>query len=266
VTRAHLLEQLQRRDAQADLRRAVQLDSASRTIRIELVRYLQSRRRWVEALAESGAARESFPGDFNLDLMHVLSLNQLGRPGEAIEVLNTTHVLPSENARESHRLYVQAHTLAALDALERAQYDQAKRHLQAALEWPEHLGQGRPYDPEERLINYLLGHAELQLGEPERARAAFEAVLGATGQTDARADRLDLLAIPSLAAVGRTEALRTVWNDDETRVGQCANEMIRNLETGAEIGELIPRLAVEYDDLFDDLLGRMILRALSLSR
>jgi predicted negative regulator of RcsB-dependent stress response len=266
VARAHLLEQLHQRDPQADLRRAVQLDSADRTIRIQLVRYLQSRRRWEDALAESSAARAFFPGDFNLDLMHVLSLNQLGRPSEAIEVLNATHVLPSENARESHRLYVQANTLAALDALERGDYDEAKRRLLAALKWPEHLGQGRPYEPEERLVRYLLGHAELQLGEPGRARAAFESVIDATGRTDARADRLDLLAIPSLAALGRSDLLRTVWNDDDTQVGRFANELIGNLEAGAAVGELAERFAFEYADLFDDLLGRMILRALSISR
>ncbi len=72
-----------------------------------------------------------------------------------------------------------------------------------------HLGQGRPYDPEERLVQYLLGHVEQRLGESDLARAAFEAVVDATGNTDARSDRLDLLAIPSLAALGRTNELRT---------------------------------------------------------
>ncbi|NIN11722.1 MAG: DUF5107 domain-containing protein [Gemmatimonadales bacterium] len=266
VARAHLLERLRQQDPEADLRRAVQLEGAERTIRIHLVRYLQGAERWEEALAESGAARALFPGDFNLDLLHVRSLLQLGRPREAIDILNAIHVLPSENARASHQLYEQANTLAALDALESASYEEARRHLRAALEWPEHLGQGRPYDPEERLVQYVLGNTEAMLGEPEHARAAFEAVVDATGRTGAEANRLDLLTIPSLAALGRTDELRTVWTDRDTDVGQFAGAMIRALESGEEIGELVARFASEHPGLFDGLIGRMLIRALSLSQ
>jgi tetratricopeptide (TPR) repeat protein len=210
-------------------------------------------------LATSNAGRALFPGEFNLDLLHVRSLNQLGRAREAIDILNATHVLPSEDARESHRLYEEAHTLAALDALERAEYDEARRHLRTALEWPERLGQGRPYEREERLVQYLLGRVEQRLGELDRARAAFGAVVGETG---ANADRLDLLTIPSLAALGRTDVLRSMWNDTETEVGRFATEMIRALENGGDVGDTVRRLATEHSGLFDDLLGRMLLRAL----
>ena len=265
MTRAHLLERLAGRDPEADLRRAVQVDGANRTIRIHLVRYLQDRARWENALAESGAGRALFAGDFNLDLLHVRSLNELGRPREAIDILNATHVLPSEDARISHLLYEQAHTLAALDALDRGALADAQQHLRAALEWPEHLGQGRPYDPEERLVQYLLGHAEQRLGERDRARAAFQAVVDATGPTEARADRLDLLAIPSLAALGRTEALRALSFNEETDVGTFAAELIRAIERGEDVGDVTSRLAAEHAGLFDGLDGRLLLRALSIS-
>ncbi|MHC4233690.1 MAG: tetratricopeptide repeat protein, partial [Planctomycetota bacterium] len=265
VTRAYLLESVHARDPETDLRRAVQLDESNRTIRIHLVRYLQGQQRWEDALAESSAGRASFPGDFNLDLLHVRSLNQLDRPREAIEILNATHVLPSENARESHQLYEQAHTLAALDALEGAEYGEARRHLRAALEWPEHLGQGRPYEPEERLVQYLLGHVEGALGEDDRARAAFEAVVDATGPTEGIADRLDLLAIPALTALGRAEELRTMTYETGTELGGFAGEMIRALDSGVATSEAAARVAGEHAGLFDDLLGRMLLRALSVS-
>jgi tetratricopeptide (TPR) repeat protein len=262
VTRAHLLEQVRGQDPEADLRRAVELDHADRTIRIQLVRYLQDRGRWGDALLESEAARSGFPGDFNLDLIHVRSLNHLGRPHEAIEVLNATHALPSENARESHRLYEQAHTLAALDAMEGGEPDEALGHLRAALEWPEHLGQGRPYEPEERLVQYVLGLAEQQLGSGDRASAAFEAVVDATGQTVTGGDRLDLLVIPSLAALGRNDELRGMWNNAETDVGILGSEWVRALESGEGSRDVTTLLASRYPNLFADLEGRMLLRAL----
>ena len=157
VSRAHLLSQERQVGPEADLRRAVQLDGANRTIRIHLIRYYQDQERWDDALAESGSGRATFPGDFNLDLLHVQSLLQLGRAQETIDILSATHVLPSENARTSHLLWEQAHTMAALDAMEGGAYEDAREQLLEGIEWPEHLGQGRPYDPEERLQRYLLG-------------------------------------------------------------------------------------------------------------
>ena len=265
VGRAHLLEQIYQRDPETDLRRAVQLDGSDRTIRIHLVRYLQGEERWEDALTVSTAGRSLFPEDFNLDLLHVRSLNQLGRADEAIDILNTIHVLPSENARQSHRLYEEAHTLAALDALEAASHEEARRHLHAALEWPELLGQGRPYDPEERLVQYLLGRAEQLIGDSGTAMAAFVAVAEATGQTDENAGPLDLLAIPSLVALGLTDALRAIWNDTGSDVGRFAMEVISAVESGSDVNDVIVRLASRRAGLFDDLLGRMVLRALVVS-
>jgi hypothetical protein len=138
--------------------------------------------------------------------------------------------------------------------------------LRAALEWPEHLGQGRPYNPDERLVQYLLGHSEQQLGDRDPARAALEAVVDATGPTLVIADRLDLLAIPSLVALGRTDALGSITSDADSDVGRFAGELIRAVERGEYVGELSTRLALEHPGLFGDLNGLMLLRALSLSR
>jgi tetratricopeptide (TPR) repeat protein len=265
VARAELLERIAGQDPEPDLRRAVQVDGADRTIRIHLVRHLQGRGHWDEALAESGAGRRLFPSDFNLDLLHAQSLNQLGRPLETLDILTATHVLPSENARTSHRVYEQAHTLAALDAMERTAFSDAQSHLRAALEWPEHLGQGRPYDPEERLVHYLLGLAAQRSGEGADSRVAFERVIEGTGLTDTDLNRLDLLAIPSLAALGRSGALRALTFDADTRVGSFAVELIRAIEGGEDMGEVVRRLAAERGGMFGGLDGRLLLRALSIS-
>jgi len=235
ATRALLMQRVAERDPEADLSRAVRIDGGNRTMRIHLIRYLQDRSRWQDALAESAAGRGLFPGDFNLDLLHVTSLVQLGRAREAVEILNATHVLPSENARTSHQLYEQAHTMAALDAIEGGANQDARVHLQAALEWPEHLGQGRPYVPEERLQRFLLGVVAQRLGETQEARAALEAVVEATDVTRARPDRLDLLAIPSLTALGR------------------------------DGGDLAQQLESVRANLGDDIDGRLLRRALSVA-
>ena len=187
AARAHLTAAMGG-DPGPDFRRSVDVDPDNRLLRISLIRHLQETGRWAEAREVSGRGLELFPDDFNLALLHVRGLLQAGDYGEAIRILANTRVLPSENAGEAHRLYEFAHVGAALDELEGGNRDAARRHLEAALLWPESLGQGRPFDPDERLVRYLLG----VVAEDADGGAAA----GATGAevADALRARADALA------------------------------------------------------------------------
>jgi len=267
VARGYLLERVAQVDPTADFRRAVELAPDDRLVLIQLIRHEQERGRWAEALSLSQQGRRDFPGDFNLDLLHARGLIHTGRGREATALLASTRVLPSENARESHRLYEQAHTLAALDAMEAERYTVAKRHLSSALEWPEHLGQGRPYHPEERLVRYLLGRVENELGNPTQARQEFQAVVDATADLQSNVARQDVISVPALYALDRTDELQNIATDvaTDTHAGRFIAELADALAEGpgdpAAVGR---RLAADYPDLFDDLDGQLLLRALSL--
>ncbi|MGD8319030.1 MAG: DUF5107 domain-containing protein [Gemmatimonadota bacterium] len=228
AARALLLKEVRSADAVPDLRRAVAQDPATRVLRVALVRELQEQGAWEASLETLADARERFPRDFNLALLETRSLLEVGRAGEAADILAQVHVLPSENARESHRLFVWAHALLALDALEAGEAAAARAQLETALTWPESLGQGRPYNPEERLVRFLLGVADRRLGREDDARDAFQRVVDATQTATANGapgSRLDLLAIPALAALGQapdrgplTEAPDSVFQDLEGRI------------------------------------------------
>jgi len=238
VARAHLLSQLRGTDPEPDLRRAVALSPDDRTVHIQLIRYLQESGQWDNALKASSDARKRFPDDFNLELLEARALIHLGQPQDAADILAATQVLPSENARDSHRMWEQAHTLAALDTMDAGDYPAAREQLAAALEWPESLGQGRPYEPEARLVRFLQGWTEHELGNEAAARDAFQAVVDATGELDRPLTRLDLLVVPALEALGRTAE---------------AEELSRRRGAGFE---------ALYSELDTDLDGRMILSAL----
>lgn len=249
AARGLLREQSRGMNPELDLRRAVSSDPDLRVLHLHLIRHLQSYGQWEEALEALDQARSRFPTDFELDLLQARALLNLGRALEAAEVLASTRVLPSENARESHHLYQEAHILAALDAVDEHYNAVAKEHLRVALEWPESLGQGRPYDPEERLVRFLLGRVEERLGNRDAARQAYEEVVAATrrktgassGEVLGRpSSGLDLLVLPSLGALGRgaeVEAINRRWQ--------------------AELERLFRGLTVDME-------GHMILRALEL--
>ena len=240
VARGHLLQQAEGRDPGPDFARAVELDPGSRILRVALIRYLQDTGRWTDARDVSARGREIFPGDFNLDLLHARALLNLEHHQEAIDILAATHVLPSENARESHRLYELAHLAAALDELGAGNHDAARGDLEAALLWPESLGQGRPNDPDERFVRYLLGVAAARAGDHDAAREAFSAVAqGAEDIANRPLDRGDLPVILALHALGR--------------------------EPGLAVAEATARLLADNPETFADLEGRLLMRAVSLA-
>jgi tetratricopeptide (TPR) repeat protein len=187
VARALLLEKVTGAPPVPDLQRAVAADPESRILHLYLIRALETAGWWEEAIEALDRATERFAStdDFDLDLLRAKALINLGRPIEATGILNDTHVLPSEGARESHRLWQQAHTMAALDAYDAGDFPTAKGHLERGMEWPENLGQGRPYEPEERLPRFILGHVEARLGNP----GAAEAIRTLQPQVEAMAER-----------------------------------------------------------------------------
>lgn len=240
--------------AEADLKRSIALDRSDRLLRIHLIQYLHAGGRWDDALLVSREARGDFPRDFNLDLLHVTSLVALGRAEEAIAILDDVRVLPSEHSGTSHTLHVQAHLTAALDAVEAGDRGRAAEHARAALEWPERLGLGRPYEPEERLARYVLGVAE---GDP----ASFEAVVQATG-TEVQ-DRLDLLGVAARIRLGQSPALGPSTVEVPTMEASFARGLLAAVRGGERLADAVERLRVDAAEIFGDVEGRLLLRALS---
>jgi len=225
AARGLLLKEVRGADPTPDLRRAVAVDADDRILHVALVRELEERGAWDASLGAVADARARFPDDFNLALLQTRALLEVGRAAESARILSNVRVLPSENARESHRLFEWAHTLLALDALEAGDAATAREQLATALTWPESLGQGRPYEPEERVVRFLLGVAARRAGDDAEARDQFRRVVVATraAATDgATSTRLDLLAIPAARALGATP--------DPTPLDQAPDSLFRDLD------------------------------------
>jgi tetratricopeptide (TPR) repeat protein len=249
----------------ADFSRAVALDPQTRVLQVYLVRHLQDEGRWDEALVALESARARFPDDFNTALLQARALINVGSAEDAVQILGSIHVLPSENARDSHRLWEHANTFAALDALDAGDDARAAEYLGAALEWPESLGQGRPYEPEERLVRYLLGRVEDRRGNPRGAREQYELVVAATGGLSRPPSRLDLLLVGALKAL-RPSDLEPLLDQD---LGSSDSARAWRRLAESAVGQqpvsssILRSIVADYPLLFDDLEGRLILRALA---
>ena len=75
-----------------------------------------------------------------------------------------------------HALFVHTHIQLGLESIEKGDFAGAVRHLERSREYPERLGSGRPYVPDQRLQLYLMGLCRLEMGEPDAAGSLFQAV------------------------------------------------------------------------------------------
>jgi hypothetical protein len=85
-------------------------------------------------------------------------LSELGRYQEAIELLQSLNVLPSEGARGAHTLFRESCIKRAAQLIAQRNKKQAIKYLMLAETWPENLGSGAPYDPDNRLTRGLIEH------------------------------------------------------------------------------------------------------------
>ncbi len=249
-----------------DLRRAVELSPETRTLHVYLARYLLDEGRWVDAGRAIIYAIARFPDDFNLALLHARALVNVDRPAAAREILASVHVLPSEHARGSHLLWVQANVLTALHRLEDGDPGEAVEHLDAALEWPESLGQGRPYEPEERLVRYLLGVANSLAGDSPAARSEFEHVVSATRVAPPSLRDLLLVAAIRRGTAPGSEDLQRLERagQGDTETAAAVRHFSASVVSGQSLAVAARSTAAAFPSLFDDLEGRLILRALTL--
>lgn len=193
--RADLLQKLKHVDPLADLQRAFALASTDWRIWHALTDYYFNHARYPQAVENAQKAYRQFPDSYvmGMDLARAQVYN--GQYEEAAQLLDKIEVLPFEGASEGHQLFAWAHTGRALNLMEKKQFKAAVQALEKAKEWPERLGVGKPYDPEERLQNYLLAACYEKTGEAQKAQKLRQNIVEQTRDEMTGRSRLHLLGL-----------------------------------------------------------------------
>ena len=74
---------------------------------------------------------------------------------KAIDLMKTLNILPNEGASGAHKLFRVANIKQATELVQQKQYKNALVYLNEAETWPENLGSGQPYDPDNRLTAFM---------------------------------------------------------------------------------------------------------------
>ncbi len=115
--------------------------------------------------------RDDIDAAKTLAKMYVLDKNY----DRAIRYLSETQFRSWENERLIYWYYVDAYQLRALKRLKQGQVDGAISDLESAMQHPDNLGVGKPFNDERNaMLYYTMGQAYARQGDDVRAKACFE--------------------------------------------------------------------------------------------
>ena len=170
LARGHFYKGIDLQKTQIDMEKAVKVDDQSWRTWHTLAHFCNEQRLNDKALETAMEAVRRFPEDDSLKVELVRAFIGNDRNAEAAEILENMEVLPYEGASDVHRLFVRCHVNIGLEYIEDRNYDEAIRHLERAKTYPENLGSGKPYEPDQRMQDYIIAYCYERLGDREKAQ------------------------------------------------------------------------------------------------
>lgn len=163
--------------ASKDLTRALDMQPNDWKIWEENIQFHLKNADYDEAYGLSKKAYSKFPKNYTIGLAHAKALLNTGRFEEVLPVLKNIQVLPYEHASESRDIYQRAHLAVAKSYLQKKKYRMAIQVLEKSKKWPENIGVGKPYGPDERAEDYLLALALKKTGETEKSELLLNGII-----------------------------------------------------------------------------------------
>lgn len=129
-----------------------------------------------EALAIIKKTFKQNPKNYFAGMLLARIFNQQKDFEKTIALLNNLEILPYEHATEGRNIYTKAYVGSALKKIGNGDFDTALQRLNASLMWPENVGVGKPYDPEERWERFLIAFLKQKKGEMQEAALELQQI------------------------------------------------------------------------------------------
>ncbi|MEN8226743.1 MAG: DUF5107 domain-containing protein [Bacteroidota bacterium] len=274
-TRAAFLGSTNLKQQKSDLMKAHQLAPDIWRTWDQLIRFYLANNEYAIAADQSGRAYRKFPENFVLGSLHAKALLKAGEYQQCIKILKGIHMLPAEGATAGHRLWQEAHIRLSLELIEKKRYKASVNTLQDALEWPENLGVGKPYDPEQRKEEFLLAYCYDKLGNKSLSNKHLENIIDYTRNTIDRSkpdhyhfipetiDRmpeyyLGLMALKISGQEDEAEALLLQINNSpqfDSNAKQWINDLYNNMDIDSSTKEAYTanmKLSIQVANIFNE--------------
>tara|TARA_R110001606_G_scaffold217900_1_gene365747 strand:- start:26 stop:1444 length:1419 start_codon:yes stop_codon:yes gene_type:complete len=235
-----------------DYLKALQINSSDWKLKEEVVQFYLDNNKIEQAYKLAKKSYAKYPNNANIGLIYAKSSLLNDQYGKTIEVLKDIMILPFEHASESKKIYTEAHMLMALDNMKAKNYKRAISFLEASKEWPENLGVGKPFHPDERLQDYLLAVNFEMLRDSKKSEALLTGILSYQNNNNQKVvSPNELFELLSLKKLGRSAELESAIN------------RITNIKTSA-MGELVLALYRNDTSAMQEIRNQNVLKNSSL--
>jgi tetratricopeptide (TPR) repeat protein len=157
------------KDNYLDFKKANQLNPKEWRTWHYLSDYYKGKGNFQQAVTNAKKAYALFSDNPVIGLDYAKALVNVEDFQKSVQVLHKVQILPQEGAREGHDIYELANLALAVNNVEKKKYKEAIQYLNESKKWPENLGAGKPYDPDNRLQNFLAAYCETQLSHQKEA-------------------------------------------------------------------------------------------------
>lgn len=225
LTRASLLHEFDGTDQLQDLQKAMNLAPDDWRVWSQQISYYTENENYQKELELAEAAHKHWPDNYDLGLAYARSLLHTKQYDKCIGQLKKIDILPFEGAGASRLIYERAHLGEAMRLMDRGQHKKAISLLEEAKKWPENLGIGKPFAPEQRQIDYLQGVCYQKLGQVSNFEVSRKAVEDFTVKNYSRGNPANILGLLSLESNGKKAEADDIVKDLE-KSDRLANQWV----------------------------------------
>jgi tetratricopeptide (TPR) repeat protein len=161
----------------SDFTRAVDLAPGEWRTWHYLINFQQGNAAFSEELQNAQRAYSMFPKNPVIGTDYAKALLNSRRYQECLKILEKVKILPQEGAHEGHDIWEIANLGIAAGLMEKGKYRAALIYVDQSRTWPENLGAGKPYDPDNRFQDLLAAECYKRLGQDELAEESREAII-----------------------------------------------------------------------------------------
>ena len=233
LSRAYLEKQTDENQALSDLQTAHSLAPNEWRASYRLIEQYISLADYKTALPLSTEATGKFRDNFNLSLQYAQVQLGNNQYEACLKILDKIHILPFEGSIQGKYVFEQANIQLAIDLMNKKKYKEALEKLEKSKEWPENLGVGVPFEPDNRMQDYLEALCLDKLGRKKEAIEQRNAVLEytKTHYDDLSPTFNNIFALKVLQQLGETDA---------------ANSLIQKIKDSDQYSKPIPQWVVAW--------------------